>query len=330
METAIRVLRRAEIPAAGGALTRLEAKPVAAITRADVEAVRAWRRDQQAIVKHSMAKGGEVGTNRLLSRLRHLFSWAIAEGHLIETPFKRGPVSVIKMETSVEGARTRRLEPSVLLPDGTIQEGEEARLLSHADPHMRALIVAALSTGARLGELLSLQWSQIRKDERGLAKWIVLPANKTKTAEARVIPVGPTLRATLDLLKHAPDGREHRSDAFVFGNGAGERVKSVRAQWTKTCEAASVVGLHFHDLRREFASRLLESSADLHDVQMFLGHAAITTTSRYLQSTPKRLERALEKLEGSTFFAQHLHRTSENGQSDGSVSNLQNPRKLLN
>ena len=55
-------------------------------------------------------KGGEAGINRLLSRLRHLFNWAIAEGYLLETPFKRGPVSVVRART-VENARTRRLEP---------------------------------------------------------------------------------------------------------------------------------------------------------------------------------------------------------------------------
>src|SRR5688572_9875079 len=86
-----------------------------------------------------------------------------AEGHLNDTPFKRGSVSVVKMESSVEGARTRRLEPSVTAPDGTVRDGEEARLLKHAGPHLRAVILAALSTGCRLGELLSLQWSQIRR-----------------------------------------------------------------------------------------------------------------------------------------------------------------------
>jgi site-specific recombinase XerD len=58
-----------------------------------------------------------------------------------------------------------------------------------------------------------------------------------------------------------------------------------------------VRGLHFHDLRREFGSRLLESGADFHDVREFLGHANITTTSRYLASTPQRLEKALSRME---------------------------------
>ena len=57
--------------------------------------------------------------------------------------------------------------------------------------------------------------------------------------------------------------------------------------------------LHFHDLRREFACRLMESSADLHDVRDFLGHANITTTSRYVRSTPVRLAQALERMEAS-------------------------------
>jgi integrase len=300
MEILIAMLRRAEIPVANGATARLETKPLDAIVRADVEAVRAWRRQQQADGKsRAGTKGGEVGTNRLLSRLRHVFSWAIAEGYITDTPFKRGPVSVVKLETSVEGARTRRLVPSVTLPDGTVRDGEEVRLLKHAAPHLRALITAALSTGCRLGELLSLQWSQIRRDEQDQARWLLLPAAKTKTAEARVIPVGPNLRAVLELRRHACDGKEQPTTAYVFGNEVGERVKSIRTAWELTCERAAISDLHFHDLRREFASRLLESHADLHDVQMFLGHAAITTTSRYLQSTPVRLERALARLEGA-------------------------------
>jgi integrase len=299
MEILIATLRRAEIPAKDGAVIRLESKAIDAVTRADIEAVRAWRRQEQANKGLATAKGGEVGTNRLLSRLRHVFSWAIAEGHISQTPFKRGSVSVVKMESSVEGARTRRLEPSATLSDGTVRDGEEARLLKHAGPHLRGLIVAALSTGCRLGELLSLQWSQIQRDEKDEPRWIVLPAAKTKTAEARVIPISANLRAVLELRRHAPDGKEYGSNAYVFGNDVGERVASIRTAWALTCKRARIVGLHFHDLRREFASRLFESRADLHDVQLFLGHAAITTTSRYLQSTPVRLERVLAQLDAS-------------------------------
>jgi integrase len=329
MEILVAVLRIAEIPAGRGTTIRLEAKPIGDITRADVEAVRAWRRQEQAGGRSRPgAKGGEVGTNRLLSRLRHLFFWAIADGYLESTPFKRGPVTVVKMEASVEGPRTRCLEPSVTRPDGSVTEGEEARLLKHAGAHLRAVIVAALSTGCRLGELLSLQWSQIRRDDKGEARWIVLSAAKTKTAQARVIPIGPRLRAELVMRIHGPDGKDHLPEAYVFGDECGEQVTSIRTAWSLTCQRAGISDLHFHDLRREFASRLLESSANLHDVQLFLGHANITQTSTYLSSTPTRLERALVRMESAAGFAHHLHtgrseappEAPENGdQSDGKL-----------
>jgi Phage integrase family len=83
----------------------------------------------------------------------------------------------------------------------------------------------------------------------------------------------------------------------VFGDEIGQRIGSVKAAWRAACERANITDLHSHDLRREFACRLLESRAELHDVRDFLGHANITTTSRYLRSTTLRLERALTLLE---------------------------------
>jgi hypothetical protein len=104
-------------------------------------------------------------------------------------------------------------------------------------------------------------------------------------------------------------GQDHRG-AMRTLNELGEAVGSIRTAWRATCRRAHVSNLHFHDLRREFGSRLLESSADLHDVRDFLGHANITTTSRYLRSTPVRLERALAKLDPPirTPFAQNDER----------------------
>ena len=66
--------------------------------------------------------------------------------------------------------------------------------------------------------------------------------------------------------------------------------------------------------RRAIPIAVAKPLADLHDVQMFLGHADITTTSRYLQSTPVRLARALTKLEGN-LFAQDSHKTTSEAES---------------
>jgi len=298
VEYQLRMARAIDVPAAGGSV-RLEHKPITAVTKADLEATRSARRPH-----------GIVGCNRLLARLRHLFNWAIGEGFTQASPFKRHGVSVVKLETKAEQPRERRLAP-----------GEEEALLSAAGDHLRAVIAAALSTGCRVGELLSLQWSQVRVDDAGQFKWIELPGAKTKTHEARVLPIGPRLRAELVMRRHGPDGEPHALSAYVFGNDVGERVGSVKRAWeravlvshglkpvyvkkkpgqlTAECRAAlRSINLHVHDLRREFACRLLESSADLHDVRDFLGHANVTTTSRYLASSPVRLAKAHARLEG--------------------------------
>ena len=128
------IIRQIAVPAAHGKTVRLESKPFTAVTTTDVKAVQAARRSH-----------GAVGCNRLMARLRHLFNWAVGEGMIDHNPFKRGEVTLVKLDVRAETERTRRLE-----------NDEEGRLLQHASPHLRALIVAALSTGCRLGELLSL------------------------------------------------------------------------------------------------------------------------------------------------------------------------------
>jgi integrase len=326
MKWTLGVIRRTQIPAANGAVVRFESKPIADITAADIEALRDARRAALAATQRTLdeavalearaalpetsrqdrrglrrqarslrrsarcrpgTKSGEVGINRLLARVRHVFTWAIKKkGCLDAHPFKRAGEVVVELETGAETARTRRLEV-----------GEEERMLQAAGPHLRALIAAALSTGCRLGELLSLQWKQVRRDDQGCARWLVLPAGKTKTNEPRLIPVGPRLRAELEMRRTDVAGHEFGPDAYVFGNEVGEQIGSIKTAWRATCRRAGITGLHFHDLRREFGSRLLESGASQHDVKDFLGHANITTTSRYLKSTPLRLEKALERME---------------------------------
>lgn len=312
------MLERATVPAANGATVTLKTKAIDAITKADVEAIREARRAELSAaakkapdavkVRRPGAKAGEVGINRLLARLRHLCAWAVAEGYAETTPFKRNGVTVIKLEHAAEGRRERRLEA-----------GEEAKLLDHADAHLKAVIIAALSTGCRLGELLSLTWGQVRRDAKDSPTEIVLPAGRTKTRKARVIPIGSKLRAVLELRRHAPDGTELPATAHVFGNEVGEEITSIRTAWEKTCSAADIVGLHVHDLRREFACRLLESAADLHVVRDFLGHGDVSTTNTYLSSTTSRLAKALERMEEAGLGSSSLVGPQEKDQSEQST-----------
>ena len=148
-----------------------------------------------------------------------------------------------------------------------------------ATPHLRGLLIAVLSTGCRLGGLLSLQWRDVQCDVAGRARAFVLRAGTTKTGTLRVVPVGQRLAAVLEMLRTDPEGEVLPPDTYVFGDEVGGPIASIKATWRTACEKAGV--------------------DDLHDVRDFLGHTNLTTTSRYLRSTAMRLERALRLLEES-------------------------------
>ena len=202
----IGTIRRIPVPAAHGSTIPLEMKPFTNVNTTDIKTVQAARRSH-----------GLVGCNRLMARVRHLFTWSIVEGLTDRSPFTRGGVSLVTLDHRAETERPRRLQPR-----------ERTRLLQHAHPHLQALIIAALATGCRLGELLSLQWSQIQSDEKGEAQLIVLPASKTKTHDLRVIPVSSDLRAVLQMRRTDPKGEALPPEAFVFGNPVGERIGSIK------------------------------------------------------------------------------------------------------
>jgi integrase len=342
MKDQLAQLGRVSLPATHGATIKLEDKRFDAITQADVETIRKQRRtlaahapeaakrvaeakkagqepasadlaavrpaakriaaakkdknepapeDIAAVRLANSTQGGEVHTNRLLARLRHLFSWAIKNGYTKGTPFKRDGVTVIDLNSDIEEPRERRLH-----------EGEEQKLLDHAGPHLYAVIVGALETGMRRGELLSLTWADVRWNENA----IYLPLKRTKTRKHRVIPISQRLKAVLDMRRLDPDGEELSASAFVFGNECGERIKSIKTAWKLTCKRAGVRGLRFHDLRRELASKLLETpGVSLIDVRDWLGHSNVTVTNTYLASTKVRLQGVLKKVEDARAAMSH-------------------------
>jgi integrase len=108
---------------------------------------------------------------------------------------------------------------------------EEEQLLAAASPHLRALIVAGMETGCRVGELLSLQWHQVRWD----LNQIHLPASRTKARDQRDVPMTPNVRAVLDMRRHDPNGAEYSQNAYVFGNEIGQRIGRVKRAWKAAC-----------------------------------------------------------------------------------------------
>ena len=230
MEYHVNALKRALIPAGNGTDIALHAKPSRRSGRPT------WNTSDES----GSRTGPGVRTTEWVQtdswpRLRHLFRWAITEGHVARTPFSLHGVPVIKLDGEAEAPRTRRLEGD-----------EEERLLTHAELHLRDLIIAELETGCRVGEVLALRWCDIKWD----ANVLILLADVTKPHRTRDVPMSRRLKAVLEMRRHTPDGTLYGPQRYVFGNDVGERAKSVRTAWENTCERAGIENLHFHDLRR--------------------------------------------------------------------------------
>lgn len=271
----LRKLREVEVQGSTG-VVKLGVKAIADITSDDIEqAAQACQEEAKA-----GRRGGIDSKRHLLTTARRLFNWAIRQKMSRSTPFRFEGQAMIDVPSSRQ--RDRRLVGD-----------EEERLMAAADPYTRDLAAAALETGCRGGELRLLQWVDVQGD------FLVLTAEKTKTKRRRLIPISPTLKKILDRRRKGPDDKPLPETAYVFGTAVGEPVSRRLANrwWTTTCERAKLNDLHFHDLRHEFGSQLLEAGGELHEVQATLGHTNIKMTSTYLNATTKGVQEAFKKLE---------------------------------
>ena len=202
----IQRIARVPLPRISGTTLPFGEWVVADITTDTIERFREVRREHG---------GGVVGVNRNLALLRACFNWAIRMGHQERTPFKRGTETVVRLSREVP--RSRRLEGD-----------EEHRLLHVCGDHLRAVVEAALETGMRVTEILSLQWRQIRWTPRAE---IFLPAQKTKATKDRRIPMSTRLQAVIEMRRVDPAGHAMPIDGYVFGDEIGEPVKSIKRAW---------------------------------------------------------------------------------------------------
>ncbi len=172
-------------------------------------------------------------------------------------------------------------------------------LLSHTDGIVRELIITALRTGMRQGELKGLQWPSIDWENRSVAvrhsrddrqKILVSP----KSNRERHIPMDIDVCEMLHKRK--------RGTGYVFLDSDNEPFDYHRMErkLTKACKEAGLRKIGWHTLRHTFASHLAMRGVPLNTVQVLLGHSTITTTMRYAHVAPSMLRSAIETLSPKT------------------------------
>lgn len=165
-----------------------------------------------------------------------------------------------------------------------------------ASPTLKLLIVAAIQTGMRRGEMLKLTWADL--DAR--PGWIRLRASTTKTGRERFVPIHPNVQGVIDFLRVDANGEKKPADGRVFSNEVGEPIKSFATAFRNARERDGVANFRWHDLRHEFGSRILETGGNIIEARDLLGHTDVKTTLRYLNLTDDHLKAAVNRLADTT------------------------------
>ena len=188
---------------------------------------------------------------------------------------KRGLIEVVP---EVEWLRVER-------PDFDFLDFDEAeRLLANADEEWRTLILVALRTGMRQGELRALRWQDVDL----VAGRIFVRQNivrghvgTPKSGKPREIALGEEVRAALK-------AHRHLRGPLVFCDMAGNVLTKgeMKHPLWRACKRAGLRLIGWHVLRHTFASHLVMRGAPIKAIQELLGHATIQMTMRYAHLSP--------------------------------------------
>jgi len=202
--------------------------------------------------------------NRELNCLKHMFTKA-QDWNMTATNPTRG-VKLLRKENS----RIRFLSKEECL-----------RLYRACSKHLRPIVLIALHTGMRRGEILNLKWEDIDFDRR------LIYIRQTKSGESREIPMSDVVLSTLSRLEATGE--------YVFSKD-GDRRRDLRTGFANALKRAGITDFRFHDLRHTFASHLVMSGVDLLTVKELLGHKTIDMTLRYSHLSPSHKRKAMESL----------------------------------
>lgn len=238
--------------------------------------------------------------NRDLAELKSALTRAVEWNYIAEHPLD--DVKLAKLDANgvvrfLSKDEEKRLRKALKLRDDRAREGRDSNNRWRAargkdllpvipagaySDHMTPLVLMAMNTGLRRGELTNLLWSDVDLEE----KIVTVRAVNAKSGTTRHVPLN---RELVDVLTHWRDQQD--ADAKrVFA------VDDPKKAWASLLDLAEVENFRFHDLRHHFASRLVMAGVDLNTVRELLGHADIKMTLRYAHLSPGHKATAVEAL----------------------------------
>lgn len=231
-----------------------------------------------------LADGKANNTVRIeLALLGHLFRVAIQEWGLGLT---FNPVSNVRKPSPGAG-RNRRLSADE-------QEALFAAADAHSNPMLGWVVRLAVETGMRSSEIVGMRCSDV-----DLARRVVRLLD-TKNGAARSVPLTRTASEILALALENPT-RTDDTPLVFFGEPGRDGVRRpyvFQKLWSAITEKVGLADLHFHDLRHEAVSRLVEAGLSDQEVASISGHKSMQMLKRYTHLRAEDLVAKLDRLDG--------------------------------
>lgn len=221
--------------------------------------------DFAAYRDHRLKTVQSVTLRRQLAPIHNLFEIARDEWGL---PIRENPLAKLRLDKRTS-RRERRLRAEEF-----DKITRQARLLKN--PLILQVILFALQTGMRRGEILAMEWGHLEFSAR------TLHIPQAKNGHARTIPLSDSARTVIDALP-----RQH-SRVFPISANAFQLT------WQRLLDRCDITDLHFHDLRHEAISRFFEMGLSVPDVALLSGHRDARMLLRYAHSSRERVLRLME------------------------------------
>ncbi len=234
---------------------------------------------------HSVQKARTSATtaNHYMTLIKRMFNLAVKWGLLEKSPAAN--IDKFKEKPHRERYLTKEELPRFL----RAVEGLE-------DTLSKAAIKLLLFTGGRRGEIVSLQWHQVKFNEQRL----FLP--NTKNGKSRSIILNSRAMTILRTLWKDKDFEPKTEDSdYLFPSRNGSKrphMLDLRIPFGKVLEEADIENLRVHDLRHSFATLALQGGASIYDVSKLLGHSDISMTQRYAHMLDDSLQTATVNMSG--------------------------------
>jgi integrase len=245
------------------------------------------------LLNEPVQKTGEKKT-RILSNatvIRYLASLSVCFSYGVEDLgwLESNPIRNVK-KPKPERGRVRFLseeERKTLLE--TCQNVDKAN--SQNNPYLHTVVVLALLTGARLSEIMGIQWKDIDFKRRRVT------FHDTKNGDRRSVPL---LKQAFEML-HSMNKVQRIDSPYVFTRTDGKKPMEIRKRWEKAVKEANIEDFRFHDLRHTAASYLAMNGASLLEIADILGHKTLSMVKRYSHLTEGHTAVVLERMAEAHF-----------------------------